>query len=70
MGAKKLEKAEQQGLPEFFKLVAKLNLSNMMCIDGDGKINGRGCLGRLLPYEAGLLSEVSCGLFFRVGFPS
>jgi hypothetical protein len=52
MGAKKLEKAEQQGLPEFFKLVAKLNLSNMMCIDGDGKINGRGCLGRLLPDEA------------------
>ena len=38
--------------------------------DGDGKINGRGCLGRLLPDEAGLLSEVSCGLFFRVGFPS
>jgi len=38
MGAKELEKAEQQGLLEFFKLVAKLNLSNMMCFDGDGKI--------------------------------
>jgi len=38
MGAKELEKAEQQGLLEFFKLVAKLNSSNMMCFDSDGKI--------------------------------
>ncbi len=37
MGAKELEKAEQQGLLEFFKLVAKLNLSNMMYFDGDGE---------------------------------
>jgi len=37
MGAKELEKAEQQGLLEFFKLVAKLNSSNMMCFDGDGE---------------------------------
>ena len=37
MGAKELEKAEQQGLLEFFKLVAKLNSSNMMYFDGDGE---------------------------------
>ncbi len=37
MGAKELEKAEQQGLLEFFKLVAKLNSSNMMYFDGNGE---------------------------------
>jgi DNA topoisomerase-2 len=38
MGAKELEKAEQQGLLEFFKLTSKINTSNMMCFDFDGKI--------------------------------
>ncbi len=38
MAAKGLEKAEEQGLLEFFKLVAKLNTGNMMCFDCDGKI--------------------------------
>lgn len=38
MGTKELEKAEQQGLLEFFKLTGKLNTSNMICFDFDGKI--------------------------------
>ena len=33
-----LEKAEEQGLEEFFKLVGKISTSNMMCFDFDGKI--------------------------------
>jgi len=38
MAAKELEKAEQQGLLEFFKLTAKINTSNMICFDYDQKI--------------------------------
>ncbi|KAH9992512.1 DNA topoisomerase [Russula compacta] len=38
MGAKELEKAEEQGLTEFFKLTSKINTSNMICFDFDGKI--------------------------------
>jgi hypothetical protein len=38
MGAKELEKAEEQGLMEFFKLTSKINTSNMICFDFDGKI--------------------------------
>ncbi|KAI0264983.1 DNA topoisomerase [Gloeopeniophorella convolvens] len=38
MAAKDLEKAEEQGLIEFFKLTGKLNTSNMICFDFDGKI--------------------------------
>jgi DNA topoisomerase-2 len=38
MTTKDLEKAEEQGLTEFFKLTSKINTSNMMCFDFDGKI--------------------------------
>ncbi|KAH7911821.1 DNA topoisomerase [Hygrophoropsis aurantiaca] len=38
MAAKDLEKAEEQGLTEFFKLTGKINTSNMMCFNFDGKI--------------------------------
>jgi DNA topoisomerase II len=38
MAAKDVEKAEQQGLAEFFKLTSKINTSNMICFDLDGKI--------------------------------
>ncbi|KAA1475411.1 type II DNA topoisomerase [Dentipellis sp. KUC8613] len=38
MAAKDLEKAEEQGLAEFFKLTTKLSTSNMICFDYDGKI--------------------------------
>ncbi|OCH88973.1 type II DNA topoisomerase [Obba rivulosa] len=38
MSAKDLEKAEQQGLHEFFKLTGKINTSNMICFDFDGQI--------------------------------
>ena len=38
MSAKDLEKAEAQGLLEFFKLTSKLNTSNMICFDFEGKI--------------------------------
>ncbi len=38
MGAKDLEKAEEQGLIEFFKLTTKISTSNMICFDLDGKI--------------------------------
>jgi len=38
MGAKDLEKAEEQGLIEFFKLMTKISTSNMICFDLDGKI--------------------------------
>ena len=33
-----MQKAEEQGLMEFFKLTSKVNTSNMMCFDFDGKI--------------------------------
>ena len=38
MGQNDLEKAEAQGLTEFFKLTSKINTSNMVCFDFDGKI--------------------------------
>ena len=38
MGAKELEKAEQQGLLEFFRLTSKINTGNMICFDFEGKI--------------------------------
>ena len=38
MGAKDLEKAEEQGLVELFKLASKINTSNMICFNFDGKI--------------------------------
>ena len=38
MTAKGMEKAEEQGLAEFFKLTSKLTTSNMICFDFDGKI--------------------------------
>lgn len=38
MSAKDLEKAEAQGLVEFFKLTSKINTSNMICFDLEGKI--------------------------------
>jgi DNA topoisomerase-2 len=38
MGAKELEKAEGQGLHEFFRLTSKINTSNMICFDFEGKI--------------------------------
>jgi DNA topoisomerase-2 len=38
MAAKDLEKAEEKGLIEFFKLTGKINTSNMICFDLDGKI--------------------------------
>ena len=38
MTAKDLEKAEAQGLEEFFKLTTKMSTSNMICFDFEGKI--------------------------------
>jgi DNA gyrase/topoisomerase IV subunit A len=38
MSAKDVEKAEEQGLVEFFKLTSKVTTSNMICFDFDGKI--------------------------------
>ena len=38
MSAKDMEKAEAQGLLEFFKLTSKINTSNMICFDFEGKI--------------------------------
>ncbi|KAG6334084.1 hypothetical protein ID866_5000 [Astraeus odoratus] len=38
MAAKDLEKAEEQGLTEFFKLTSKINTGNMICFNFDGKI--------------------------------
>jgi len=38
MSAKDLEKAEQKGLLEFFKLTSKIDTSNMVCFDFEGKI--------------------------------
>ncbi|KAG6915987.1 hypothetical protein DXG01_008967 [Tephrocybe rancida] len=39
MAAKDLQKAEEQGLVEYFKLTNKLDTSNMMCFDFEGKIH-------------------------------
>jgi len=38
MSTKDLQKAEEQGLLEFFKLTSKLTTTNMICFDFDGKI--------------------------------
>ncbi|TFK76656.1 type II DNA topoisomerase [Pluteus cervinus] len=38
MAAAELEKAEKQGLIEYFKLTGKISTSNMICFDFDGKI--------------------------------
>jgi DNA topoisomerase II len=38
MDAKDVEKAEKQGLVEFFKLTTKISTSNMICFDLEGKI--------------------------------
>ena len=38
MSQKELEKAEAQGLNEYFKLTTKINTGNMICFDADGKI--------------------------------
>lgn len=38
MVAKDMQKAEEQGLLEFFKLTSKLTTSNMICFDFEGKI--------------------------------
>ncbi|KAI0277649.1 hypothetical protein BC826DRAFT_1113787 [Russula brevipes] len=38
VAAEDVEKAEQQGLTEFFKLASKINTDNMICFDFDGKI--------------------------------
>ena len=38
MDAKELEKAEKQGLHEFFRLTSRINTSNMICFGFDGKI--------------------------------
>ena len=38
MSAKDLEKAEQKSLLEFFKLTSKIDTSNMVCFDFEGKI--------------------------------
>lgn len=38
MNPKDVEKAEEQGLIEYFKLRSKINTSNMICFDFDGKI--------------------------------
>ncbi|PFH54688.1 hypothetical protein AMATHDRAFT_83127, partial [Amanita thiersii Skay4041] len=38
MGSKELDKAEQQGLLDFFKLNSKINTSNMICFDFEGNI--------------------------------
>ncbi|KAJ6573911.1 DNA topoisomerase II [Mycena vulgaris] len=42
MDAKQLEKAEEKGLIEFFKLTSKITTSNMICFDFDGKIKRYG----------------------------
>jgi DNA topoisomerase-2 len=38
MAAKDLQQAEEKGLAEYFKLTGKINTSNMMCFDLEGKI--------------------------------
>jgi DNA topoisomerase II len=38
MAAKDVEKAEEQGPTEFFKLTSKISTSNMICFDFEGKI--------------------------------
>ena len=38
MSEKGMEAAEKQGFHEYFKLTTKINTSNMVCFDFDGKI--------------------------------
>ena len=38
MSEKGMEAAEKQGFHEYFKLTTKVNTSNMVCFDFDGKI--------------------------------
>lgn len=38
MSEKEVEKAEAQGLNEYFKLTTKISTSNMICFDFEGKI--------------------------------
>ena len=38
MPAKEVEKAEGQGLVEYFKLTTKISTNNMICFDFDNKI--------------------------------
>ena len=38
MEPKHMEKAEAQGLHDFFKLTSKVSTSNMICFDFDGQI--------------------------------
>jgi DNA gyrase/topoisomerase IV, subunit A len=42
MSAKGMQKAEEQGIIEFFKLVTKINTANMICFDLEGKIKRYG----------------------------
>jgi DNA topoisomerase-2 len=48
MTAKDVEKAEEKGLVEFFKLTTKINTSNMICFDFDGKIKRYGSAEEIL----------------------
>ena len=38
MSATELKKAEEQGFVEYFKLTSKINTSNMICFNFEGKI--------------------------------
>lgn len=38
MSEKELDKAVEQGLINYFKLITKISTNNMMCFDVDGKI--------------------------------
>jgi len=42
MTASGLVEAEKKGLTEFFKLTGKVNSSNMMCFDAEGRIKKYG----------------------------
>ncbi|KAG6912194.1 hypothetical protein DXG01_016587 [Tephrocybe rancida] len=48
MAAKDLQKAEEQDLVEYFKLTNKLDTSNMMCFDFEGKIHKYESAGEIL----------------------
>src|SRR6266852_6833349 len=70
MAAKDVEKAEEQGLAEFFKLTSKINTSNMNCFDFDGKIrkyNSPGDHRRVLSQAVGILPETQ-GKHFLILF--
>lgn len=38
MSEKELDKAAEQGLINYFKLITKISTNNMMCFDAEGKI--------------------------------